>query len=152
MTIMAWAVSLHLLASLIWVGGMFFAHMVLRPELEGRLAPAQRLPLMHGVLTRFFRWVWLAVATILGSGYGVYLGVYGGRTGLYVHLMQGTGLLMIGLFVWIYFVPFRHMGMALQQGDLAAAGAKLKTIRGIITVNLLLGLLTSVMGAGGRYW
>ena len=36
---------LHILAAVIWVGGMFFAHQMLRPA-AGKLDPAQRLPLL----------------------------------------------------------------------------------------------------------
>ena len=43
---MSVAITLHLLAALIWVGGMFFAHMALRPAVNTMLEPPQRLPLV----------------------------------------------------------------------------------------------------------
>ena len=46
---MSIAASLHILAALIWVGGMFFAHMVMRPVLVDQLEPPQRLPVFYGV-------------------------------------------------------------------------------------------------------
>jgi len=48
--------TLHVLAAVIWVGGMFFAHMVLRPS-AGPLEPAVRLSLWSRVFPRFFFWV-----------------------------------------------------------------------------------------------
>ena len=66
--------TLHLLGVIVWVGGMFFAHMALRPVATEQLEPPQRLPFLYAVLTRFFRWVWLAVLTILITGYWIYLG------------------------------------------------------------------------------
>ena len=59
---------LHILGFTVWVGGMFFAYMALRPVAALQLEPAQRLPLWAGVFARFFPWVWLTVALILASG------------------------------------------------------------------------------------
>jgi len=58
---------LHLLGVVIWVGGMFFAYMTLRPAAAALLEPAQRLPLWQATLSRFFTWVWIAVALIIVS-------------------------------------------------------------------------------------
>lgn len=146
------AVSLHLLGTIIWVGGMFFAHMVLRPSLEGTWTPAQRLPLMHQVLRRFFRWVWFSLTAILASGYWIFFVVYQTHAGLPVHLMQGSGLLMVMLFLFVYSFPYRHMGKALGQGDFAEAGRLMRIIRVIIGINLMLGVLTALLGVSGHYW
>jgi len=141
----------HLLAAIIWVGGMFFAHMALRPAAAELLQPAQRLPLLKRVLDRFFFWVWLAIAVILASGYWIFLGLWDGQAGLYVHLMQGSGLLMVCLFLFIYLGPYKQMGKALADGDLASAGVKMALIRRIIGINLVLGLLTTAIAKLGPY-
>jgi len=59
--------ALHIVAAVIWVGGMFFAYMVLRPS-AGPLEPALRLPLWHRVFGRFFPWVWASIVALLASG------------------------------------------------------------------------------------
>jgi len=141
----------HLLAAIIWVGGMFFAHMALRPAAAELLQPAQRLPLLKRVLDRFFLWVWLAIVLILASGYWIFLGLWDGQAGLYVHLMQGSGLLMVCLFLFIYLRPYKQMGEALADGDLASAGVKMALIRRIIGINLVLGLLTTAIAKLGPY-
>ena len=46
---MAIAIALHLLAAVIWVGGMFFAYMALRPAAASLLEPPLRLPLWSQV-------------------------------------------------------------------------------------------------------
>ena len=46
--------TLHLLGVVVWVGGMFFAHMALRPAATELLEPPQRLPLLQATLMRFF--------------------------------------------------------------------------------------------------
>jgi uncharacterized membrane protein len=139
------ALALHLLAAIVWVGGMFFAHMALRPAAQELLEPSQRLPLLKRVLDRFFPWVWLAIMLILATGYWIFLGPWQGQAGLYVHVMQGLGLVMVGLYSFLFFFPYRRMGRALDAGDLPAAGAQMVLIRRIIGTNLVLGLMTSVI-------
>ena len=148
---MAIAISLHLLGTIIWVGGMFFAHMALRPAAEELLEPPQRLSLMLRVLDRFFLWVWLAIGLILASGYWIFFAVFQGVMGFYSHLMQGTGLLMITLFMYIYFLPYRRMAAALRGNDYPGAGVHLAVIRRVILINLVLGLITAVIGGAGKF-
>lgn len=140
------ALTLHLIGVIVWVGGMFFAHMALRPAVNGQLQPPVRLPLMHQVLKNFFRWVWLSVVLILVTGFWVFLGVMKGQAPMYIHLMAGFGLLMAGIFVYIYFAPFKAMGKALEINDLPRAGAGMALIRRLIGINLILGLLLSLLG------
>ena len=52
---------LHVLSALVWVGGMFFAWMVLRPAAVKALDGPARLTLWVEVFQGFFRWVWVAV-------------------------------------------------------------------------------------------
>jgi uncharacterized membrane protein len=141
------ALTFHLLATVVWVGGMFFAHMALRPVVNELLAPPVRLPLLNAVLRRFFTWVWLAVVLVLGTGYWVFLGPMGGQSGLYVHVMAAVGSLMALIFFYIYFVPYQAMTGALQRGDIPAAGQRMASIRKLIGFNLILGLLTTLVGA-----
>ena len=58
------ALILHILAAVVWVGGMFFAHQVLRPA-AGALDPGPRLMLWERVLGRFFPWVIAAIVLLL---------------------------------------------------------------------------------------
>src|SRR5690606_1619191 len=55
---MAVPLVLHILAAVIWVGGMFFAYMALRPAMGATLDPESRPRLWLHTLDRFFRWVW----------------------------------------------------------------------------------------------
>jgi uncharacterized membrane protein len=72
--------AFHILAAVIWVGGMFFAFAVLRPAVDP-LEPAVRLPLWFRVFSRFFPWVWLCMAALLASGFAmVFLGFGGFAT------------------------------------------------------------------------
>jgi uncharacterized membrane protein len=145
--------AVHILAAIVWVGGMFFAYVVLRPA-AGQFEPLPRLMLWRGVFARFFPWVWASILGLLLSGYGMVLFGLGGfaGAGVHVHLMQAIGLVMMALFGHLYFVPWPRLQQALDRGDGAAAAGQLGQIRRIVLINLCLGLLTAVIGASGRFW
>jgi uncharacterized membrane protein len=146
-------IALHILAAVIWVGGMFFAYMVLRPS-AGPLDPPTRLALWQRVFGRFFPWVWASIAVLLISGYTMLFIHFGGfaGAGLHIHVMQLTGIVMMLLFLHLYFAPWRRFSRAVETGALQDAANQLNQIRRIVAVNLVLGLLTVAVGASGRFW
>ena len=148
------AIVLHVLSAAVWVGGMFFAYMALRPAAASLLEPPQRLPLWAGTFARFFPWVWAAIVLLLGSGYWMIFSVFGGmgNIGIYVHVMNGLGILMMLLFFHVFFAPFRRLKRAVAAQDWPAGAKALAQIRILIGINLMLGLLTIAVGAGGKYW
>lgn len=150
---MSIAIALHVLAAIVWVGGMFFAWMVLRPVAGTQLEPPARLPLWSGCFERFFPWVWASVALLPVTGYWMIFAVYGGmkQVGIYVHLMNGIGLLMIALYLYLYFNPWRRLKAAVVASDWPEGGRQLASIRRIVGINLLLGLITAAVASGGRY-
>ncbi len=60
-------VTLHLLAAVVWIGGMLFLGMVLTPVLRDR-PPVERASLLHGVGRRFLKIGWTALAILLLTG------------------------------------------------------------------------------------
>jgi len=144
---------LHILSAVIWVGGMFFAYMVLRPVAASQLEPPQRLPLWAACFERFFVWVWAAVILLPLTGYWMLFAMFKGMANapLYVHAMQGLGLLMIALYLWLYFSPYRALRTAVAQQDWKTGGARLAVIRRIVGANLLLGLATITIAVAGHY-
>lgn len=141
--------ALHILAAVLWVGGMFFAYTILRPS-AGALDPPLRLPLWRGVFGRFFPMVWASAAVLLVSGYGMFLGF--GVGGIHVHIMQATGILMMLLFAHLFFAPWRRFEAAVAAGELPAAARHLNQIRLVVGINLVLGVITVTVGATGRWW
>ena len=89
----------------------------------------------------------MAIGLILLSGYAILIGILGANAGIYVHIMHSLALIMVAIFCYIYFLPYRQMGRHLEAGELPAAGAQLLIIRRMIGINLILGLLTTVVGA-----
>jgi len=147
------ALILHTVAAVVWVGGMFFALLVLRPA-TAPLEPGPRLDLWSRVLDRFFPWVIAAIVLLLLSGYGMIFGVYSGfrGVGLHIHIMQGIGIVMMLAFFHLYFAPWRRFRGALARRDNPAAANQLNQIRWIVVLNLVLGLATVAVGSSGRYW
>ena len=150
---MSIALFLHILAAVIWVGGMFFAHVVLRPVAAGQLEPPVRLTLWVGVFKRFFPMVFAAIATLLVTGYWMVLSFYGGfdAVGLHVHIMVWTGYVMILIFFHVFFAPFKRLKRAVAAEDWAAGRKSLVQIRGLVGINLLIGLAIIAIASGGRY-
>ena len=110
--------ALHVLAAVVWVGGMFFAYMVLL------------------------------------SGYGMLFLYFGGFAGAppHIYVMQATGIIMMLLFLHLFFAPWRRLSRAVEREVFSEAAKELGQIRGIVAVNLVLGLLTVIAGASGRSW
>ena len=150
---MSIAIGLHVLSAVIWVGGMFFAYVCLRPVAAGLLEPPERLALWAGVFGRFFPWVWVAVVLLLASGFWMILARFGGfgSVGLYVHLMLALGIVMMLLFMHVYFAPYRRLRSAVAIQDWPTGGSALAQIRLLVGINTLLGILVTLIGAGGLY-
>ena len=131
----------HVLATVVWVGGMFFAHQCLRPVVLAQLEGPQRLRLWNGVFGRFFPWVWLSVLLLLASGHGLIYAFGGFRAvPMHVHLMTGIGYLMAAIFAFIYFVPYARLRRAVAAEDWKAGAAAQDLIRRLVGTNLVLGL------------
>lgn len=150
---MAIAITLHLLATVIWIGGMFFAYMALRPVAGSLLEPPVRQALWVGVFKRFFAWVWLAIITLLVSGFWMIFAELGGmgNLGLHINIMLGLGVFMMLLFMHVYFGPFRRLQHAVIESNWETGGAKLSQIRLLVKTNLILGLLLIIVATTGRY-
>ena len=141
----------HVLGAVIWVGGMFFAYMALRPAAATLLEPPRRLPLWQETFRRFFFWVWLSVAGLLASGMWM-IALLGGFSAVtpHVHLMLGLGIVMMLIFARVYFSPYRRLTRFVEQKDWKGAGAALGQIRKLVALNLVLGLITVAVGTAGR--
>ncbi len=145
-------ITLHILSAVIWVGGMFFAYICLRPVAATLLEPPQRLPLWTKTFARFFVWVWVAIILLISSGHTM-IALMGGMAGLgmHVHLMMISGYLMVALFMHVYFVPYKRLKRATEGENWKEAGCHLNQIRHIVGINLALGVFTVSVSASGRY-
>jgi uncharacterized membrane protein len=140
----------HIAAVVVWVGGMFFAYVCLRPVAAEQLPPPQRLPLWAAVFRRFFPWVWAAVVLIFASGLGMILQVSFKYAPLHWHVMFLTGLTMMAIFFHVYFAPFARLGRGVAAQDWPAAAAALNQIRVLVGINVVLGFLTIAVATLGN--
>ncbi len=147
------AIALHLLATVVWVGGMFFAYMALRPAAATILQAPERLTLWVHTFKRFFPWVWVSVVLLPASGYWMVFDVFNGLATApkSVNIMQGLGIVMILIYLHVYFAPYRRLCNAVEHADWDAGGKQLAMIRKLIAVNLIIGLIVVAIAGAGRY-
>ncbi|WP_317930126.1 DUF4149 domain-containing protein [Halioxenophilus sp. WMMB6] len=147
------ALALHVLSAVIWVGGMFFAYMCLRPVAGQLLEPPVRLQLWRQVFNKFFVWVTLAVAVLLITGLWMIFAVYGGMGNVrsYIHTMLLLGVIMMAIYGHVFFVPYQRLGRAVMAENWPEGGKQLGVIRKLIAINMSLGLLVVVIASAGRY-
>jgi uncharacterized membrane protein len=145
--------AIHILCAVIWVGGMVFAHFMMRPAAMP-FEPPVRLPFFRRVFQRFFPAVGIIVLLLLITGFGMIFHGFGGFATApeYVNVMMGLGIVMTLAFAHLYFVPWRRMQQALDRNDVLGGAAALNQIRGIVVFNLYLGLVVIAVAATGRYW
>lgn len=142
------ALFLHVIADVIWIGGMFLAYMAVRPAAVEVLEPRERLRLWTGIFRRFFPWVWASVILIVATGF-VMMGQMV-RVPVYVLVMTVIGIVMAVIFVYVYYVPFGQLKRAVAAEDWKAGGAALGPIRMLVGANLVLGLTNIAVATLGR--
>jgi len=146
-------VAIHVLFVVVWVGGMVFAWSYQRPAAATQLEAPDRLRLWVHTFQGFFPWVWAAVILLPVTGYTMIFSAWGGMGAapLYVHLMNGLGLIMILLYLYVFFAPYRKLKQAVAAEDWQEGGRQLGKIRRFVGINMTIGLVTIAVAAGGRY-
>jgi uncharacterized membrane protein len=141
---------LHILSIVVWIGGMVFAHFFLRPAVL-QLPPPQRLPLMHGVLQRFFSAVLVAIGSCCHGPVDDLVApprVGAGRSRsmpLDWTIMATLGIVMMAIFGHIRFALFKRLSKAVVASDWPAGGAALASIRTWVSINLAIGVVIIVI-------
>ncbi len=150
---MSFSIALHLLAAVVWVGGMIFAHNSLRPAAVMVLEPPLRLELWVQVFRRFFMLVWISIAAILATGYWMLFNYFGGfaGAGTHIHIMHGAGLVMVAIYMYVFFAPYQRLKQAVIVQDYPLAGSQLNQIRQMVGINILIGIFVIIVASAGRY-
>jgi len=143
---------LHIVAVVIWIGGMFFAHFCLRPAALALLQPPQRLPLMSAALGHFFMLVSASLLLLWASGLALFMQLVsaGGRPPLSWNLMAAIAAVMTVVFLVITLRLRPRMRAALAANELPKAAAALDGIRRLVVLNLALGVVTIAVATLGR--
>jgi uncharacterized membrane protein len=140
--------AVHFLSAVVWVGGMFYTVVVLRPALNV-LDATPRLQVHMLTLKKFFFVVWHAMPLALLTGWAMVFSAWGGFASLPVsiHVMQGLATLMALIFIYTFFGPWQRLRRAIRPGPELIA-----RIRLMVTINLALGAGAIVAGSLGHVW
>jgi uncharacterized membrane protein len=143
---------LHLIAAILWMGGMTFMLVALRPAALGLLQAPERLRLMGAVWQRFFVLVLVSIVALFATGTQMYTSVFraarlasgNGSVPLGWNLMLGLGLLMMLVFGHIFFAGYGRFKRAAAAQDWPLAGKAAQQIHQLMLVNFVLGWLAIV--------
>ena len=149
---MSVVLPIHILATIILLGGMFFASVAVRPGTRGLEVDAA-LVLWHRMLSRFFAWASVSMLLILVTGIGMVFLKFGGFSGVpAIHRgNMAIGLPAIALYAYVYFGPWQRYNETLSRGDWIAAQKNITRVRTLMAIVLALGLVASAVSAAGRY-
>ncbi|MDP9601503.1 UNVERIFIED_ORG: putative membrane protein [Variovorax paradoxus] len=142
---------IHLLCAAFWVGGMATMHFAVRPSAVATLEPPLRLRMMAATLRRFFVGVDASVTLLFATGVAMIL-AGGGFRGLHwrIEAMMSIAIVMLAIYVYIRASVFRAMRRAVDESAWPAAAARLNTVRKLVTVNLVLGVIVFGVATVGR--
>ena len=140
---------IHLVAAILWMGGMAFMLMALRPAAIALLQPPERLMLMGAVWKRFFPVVLVSAIALFATGANLYTTLFRAvkeATGQgYVPLewnpMLILGLLMMVIFAYLYGVTYPKFKRSMAALDWPMAGKAAAHVHTMMVTNFILGWL-----------
>jgi uncharacterized membrane protein len=138
---------IHLVAGIVWMGGMTFMLLALRPATLALMEAQPRARLMGEVWRRFFAIVLVAIAALFFSGTHLYTATFKasklaggvGSVPLGWNLMLVLGITMMLIFGHIYFAGFRKFQRAVAAAEWPIAAKAAGQIHKLVLANFLLG-------------
>lgn len=134
---------LHYLATVMWIGGMAFNILVLRPSMVA-IDQNQRPVLGTTVLKRFIIFAWLSIVVLILTGISIALSraafqdIFSTTYGIVLLGKHVVTLIMILIVTWISFVLSKRLAPFAPKPD---------TILTLVKTNLSLGILVLVLTA-----
>jgi len=150
---------LHLVATTVWIGGIAFNILVLRPSLSV-IEPAKRVKLMGTVLKRFIYVAWLSIGVLVFTG--IFLGrgdpdaLLSSNYGIALIIKHAIVVVMTVIVALVSFVFFPKLKMFLSEIDVKAHDATklpselailLGKIVALVKLNLTLGVIVLLVTA-----
>ncbi len=144
-----YAKLLHLIAGIVWMGGMTFMLFALRPAALDTLEAQPRAFLMGQVWKRFYSGVLVSVVVLFATGTYLYtqtfraarLATGEGSVPLGWNIMLVLGITMMLIFGHIYFAGFKKYKRALGRGEWPVAAKAAGLIHTMTLINFTLGWL-----------
>jgi len=138
---------IHLVAAILWMGGMAFMLLALRPAALAVMDPQSRARLMGAVWQRFFLVVIVSIVALFTTGTNLYTTAFraakaatgSGSVPLGWNLMLVIGLVMMLIFGHIYFAGFRKFKRAVAAAEWPVAAKAAAQIQTLMVTNFVLG-------------
>jgi uncharacterized membrane protein len=138
---------IHLVAGIVWMGGMTFMLLALRPAALALMEAQPRARLMGEVWRRFFAIVLVAIAALFFSGTHLYTATFKasklasgvGSVPLGWNIMLVLGITMMLIFGHIYFAGFRKFQRAVAAAEWPIAAKAAGQIHKLVLANFVLG-------------
>lgn len=134
---------IHLVAGIVWMGGMTFMLMALRPAALAVMEAHPRARLMEQVWQRFFNGVIVAIVALLATGGHLYTRSAGSAP-LGWSVMAALGVTMVLIFGHIYFAGFKKFKRSVTSGEWPAAAQAAGQIHTLVLTNFVLGWIAIV--------
>ena len=147
-----YAKILHLIAGIVWMGGMTFMLFALRPAALVVLDAQPRAILMGQVWQRFYGLVLVAIVALFSTGTHLYTTTFRatklatGQGGVPIgwNIMLLLGIAMMLIFGHIYFAGFKKYKRGVATGDWPVAAKAAGLIHTMTLINFTLGWLAIV--------
>lgn len=144
-----YAKLLHLVSGIVWIGGMTFMLLALRPAALASLEAQPRARLMGEVFKRFYLLVLLSIVALFTTGTHMYTATFRaaklatgqGSVPLGWNIMLVFGLVMMLIFGHIYFAGFKKYKRAVAAGDWSLAAKAGSLMHTMTLINFTLGWL-----------
>ena len=142
---------IHLLCAAFWVGGMATMHFAVRPAAVATLEPPLRLRMMAATLRRFFVGVDALVTLLFVTGVVMILATGGFRSVHWrVQAMMSLAIVMAAIYVYIRASVFKALRRAVADSEWPKAASLLNTVRQLVGMNLVLGVVVFAVAIVGR--
>ncbi|MGJ7566809.1 CopD family protein [Variovorax sp. RB2P76] len=142
---------IHLLCAAFWVGGMATMHFAVRPAAVATLEPPLRLRMMAATLRRFFVGVDASVTLLFVTGVVMILATGGFRSVHWrVQAMMSLAIVMAAIYVYIRASVFKALRRAVADSEWPKAASLLNTVRQLVGMNLVLGVVVFAVAIVGR--
>ena len=166
MTTPVWALSiaywLHMLATILWIGGLAALSLIVLPAAHKVLDPGVYADLLAALQKRIDPLGWFSVIVLLASGmlqmssnpnYGGFLSINGLWAGsiLIKHILFGVMVIVSGYITWGLLPALRRAALLQASGKDVPEGETLKKREiFLLRLNLILGVLVLLLTAIAR--
>ncbi len=143
---------LHILAAVVWIGGMAFNLLVVRPSMSA-VEPSQRIKLAVAILKRFILFVWASIGLLIVTGISMALPKFSLTTAYGITLLFKIAIvgmmILIVIFIRYFFLPKLEFLIAQSSPDVSKTMGQ---IAALVKLNLVLGIFVLLLSEFLTFW